>query len=148
MRQIMQAVSHATIHIPEHHARHHIDEGMVVYVGIGKEDSDRDEHFRKQQAQKLLRLPLFADEQGKLTCSVQERGGGIMLVSNFTLYGIPEGNRVDFGQAAPFATAQSQFEAYLQVLQAMHTPVVSGMFGAFMEITSTAIGPVNYMLER
>ena len=83
MRAVIQRVRQARVEVDEHVVGE-IQQGLLVYLGVGKEDSDKDAAF---MADKLVNLRIFADEAGKMNRSVMDIGGGVLVVSNFTLLG-------------------------------------------------------------
>ena len=99
-------------------------------------------------AEKTARLRIFTDEQDKLNLSVQDIGGGILVVSNFTLGGdCRRGNRPSFSRSAHPPLAVELYEAYVAMLREMGIPVETGRFGAHMEISMTADGPVTILMD-
>jgi D-tyrosyl-tRNA(Tyr) deacylase len=95
-------------------------------------------------------LRVFEDENGKMNRSVQEVGGGVLVVSQFTLYGrLEKGFRPSFVEAAPAEQAQKLYEAFLDELrrQAPGVPLATGQFGAKMEVSLLNYGPVTLLLE-
>jgi len=130
-----------------------IDKGLLVYVGFSKQDTDKDiEKVLKKVVDKIIGLRVFPDDQGKMNLSVKDIHGGIMLVSNFTLYAdIDRGKRPSFTNAlAPSIAANfyKKLEKHLRnVVIEEELKMVSGVFGSNMEIYSLAWGPVNIVWE-
>ena len=122
-----------------------IKNGMLVLVGVSVDDKP---DVVKKVANKILKLRIFDDENGKTNKSVFDIGGEIMLVSNFTLYGNLKGtNRPDFIRSARPEVAEPIYEELLKLLQAeIHT--VSGAFRTYMEIEMVADGPGTYIYEE
>jgi D-aminoacyl-tRNA deacylase len=121
------------------------DHGLLVYLGVGRKDSDRDVQYL---CDKVLNLRIFPDEAGKMNLSVQDAGGGIMVVSQFTLYGdAREGRRPSYTLAAEPDLARSLYEQALQILSESGLPVASGEFQARMEVSYTNMGPVTILLD-
>lgn len=122
-----------------------IKNGMLVLVGVSVDDKP---DVVKKVANKILKLRIFDDENGKTNKSVFDIGGEIMLVSNFTLYGNLKGtNRPDFIKSARPEDAEPIYEELLKLLQAeIHT--VSGAFRTYMEIEMVADGPGTYIYEE
>jgi D-aminoacyl-tRNA deacylase len=123
-----------------------IDRGLVVLVAFAPGDGERELAW---MARKLPELRLFADRDGKLNLSLREAGGGILLVSQFTLYGdCRRGNRPSYtGSAAP-ATAAALYERFAALLRAAWPEVGEGRFGAAMSIALVNEGPVTVILDR
>lgn len=122
-----------------------IDAGLLVYLGVGQGDTEAD---AEKIAAKLLSLRVFTDiDSGKMTRSVCDVGGAILVVSQFTLYGdLQRGNRPSFVRAAPPAEAERLYE-YVVSLLARAVPVQTGKFGADMRVCSTGDGPVTILYE-
>ena len=122
-----------------------IDKGLLVYLGVGKGDTVSDAQF---MADKLVNLRIFADEAGKMNRSVQDVGGAILLVSNFTLHGdCRKGRRPGFDAAAEPALAQELYEKVIALIANQGVPVEKGLFGEYMQVTSTNDGPVTFLLD-
>lgn len=122
-----------------------IDTGLVVYIGYSKEDVNRNEWL----VNKLSGLRVFEDQEGRLNLSVREVGGKILIVSNFTLCGnCNKGFRPSFDQSMEYNKAQTLYYDLIQRLSnAMPNCVVSGEFGADMQIQQLCDGPVNLIIE-
>jgi len=91
MRAVIQRVRGAKVEVDEQIVGQ-IDQGLLVYLGVGKQDTDADAEF---MAEKLVNLRIFADEAGKMNRSVMDVGGGILVISNFTLFGDCRGRDVN-----------------------------------------------------
>lgn len=100
-------------------------------------------------AEKILNLRGFSNDDGRLMCSVLERGGAVLAVPQFTLYGDPwEGRRPDFRRAMKYEEAQQLFTGFIEELRrAGATRVEQGRFGAHMRVTSENDGPVTIMVD-
>jgi D-tyrosyl-tRNA(Tyr) deacylase len=124
-----------------------IGQGLLAFVGIAH--SDDDSHVR-WMCEKILRLRVFEDEAGKMTRSVVEIGGAILVVSQFTLYGdASKGNRPSFTGAAPPEVAAVLYEEMVRRLRATAgVPVETGSFGAGMDVELVNDGPVTILLEK
>jgi D-tyrosyl-tRNA(Tyr) deacylase len=118
-----------------------IDRGLVALVGVGADDLP--EHGERLAA-KIAALRIFDDDRGKLSRSVIEIGGAVLVVPQFTLYGdIGSGRRPDFTKAAPAEKGQRLYDAFCGALRGAGIRVESGRFGALMRVTIEADGPVT-----
>jgi D-aminoacyl-tRNA deacylase len=118
-----------------------VEQGLLVLVCA--EPADVAEHASKLVS-KLLKLRIFADEAGKMNRSLQDVGGGLLLVSQFTLAAdTSSGNRPGFAGAAPAALGLALFEETLRVARAQHPHVQAGVFGADMQVHLVNDGPVT-----
>ena len=146
MRAVVQRVSRAAVTIGGEVAGS-IGPGLLALVGIRRGD---DEAAGRWLCDKLLRLRVFEDGEGKMNRTVEEAGGGILLVSQFTLYGdVRKGNRPGFDEAAPPQEAEPLYDRMVAHLREISTvPVATGRFRAEMAIELVNDGPVTILLER
>ncbi|QXH36172.1 D-aminoacyl-tRNA deacylase [Pseudomonas muyukensis] len=122
-----------------------IDQGLLALVAVEPEDSP--EHADKL-LHKLLNYRVFSDEQGKMNRSLKDIGGGLLLVSQFTLAAdTRSGMRPSFSTAAPPALGAELFDYLLLQAQRQHPQVASGRFGADMQVHLVNDGPVTFMLQ-
>ncbi|WP_331832215.1 D-aminoacyl-tRNA deacylase [Pseudomonas sp. LH21] len=122
-----------------------IDQGLLALVAVEPEDSP--EHADKL-LHKLLNYRVFSDEQGKMNRSLKDVGGGLLLVSQFTLAAdTRNGMRPSFSTAAPPALGAELFDYLLRQAQVQHPLVASGRFGADMQVHLVNDGPVTFMLQ-
>lgn len=122
-----------------------IEGGLLVYVGVGRGDTESDVDW---MAHKLAALRVFADDQGKMSRAVGDVGGGILVVSQFTLFGdMRKGNRPSFDDAAPPEDAQRLLDALLAQLRDRGLTVASGRFRAMMHVHATVDGPVTILID-
>ncbi len=122
-----------------------IDKGLLVYLGVGKGDTENDAQFI---ADKLVNLRIFADEAGKMNRSVLDVGGKILLVSNFTLHGdCRKGRRPGFDAAAEPSVAEELYENVAELIASQGVAVEKGAFGEHMQVTSSNDGPVTFLLD-
>jgi D-tyrosyl-tRNA(Tyr) deacylase len=144
MRAVIQRVSSASVEA-DGQVVGHIGRGLLVYLGVGKADSDSDAAF---MAEKLINLRIFADEAGKMNCSMLEIGGEILLVSNFTLQGdCRKGRRPGFDDAAEPVMAERLYDKTAQLVAERGLKVARGVFGANMQVSSINDGPVTFILD-
>ena len=122
-----------------------IGKGFLILLGVGPEDTR--EHCR-YLAQKALGLRIFEDENGKMNLGVDQIGGEVLVVSQFTLYGnCRKGRRPSFTDAAPPELGNELYEAFLQECEALGYPPQHGQFGADMQVASVNDGPVTLWLD-
>jgi D-aminoacyl-tRNA deacylase len=122
-----------------------IDQGILLLLGIEKIDT---EITADKLIDKMLAYRLFADEQNKMNCNVQEIKGGILVVSQFTLAAdTNKGLRPSFSSAAPPAQAQALYNYFVERLRLKHSPIATGIFAADMQVSLVNDGPVTFMLK-
>lgn len=121
--------------------------GAGLLVLVCAEPTDRPENGRALLA-KLLKLRIFSDAEGRMNRSLQDVGGGLLLVSQFTLAAdCRGGNRPSFSAAAPPDQARALYEQLLQDARALHPEVAAGVFGADMQVALVNDGPVTIPLS-
>lgn len=121
------------------------EQGLFVLLGVLPEDSERDADIL---AAKIAKLRIFTDANDKMNLSVQDVDGSVLVVSNFTLGAdIAKGNRPSFTGAAHPSVAEPLYEYFCEKLAAEGVPVERGVFGAHMEITLLADGPVTILMD-
>jgi len=144
MRAVVQRVQDCSVRVGER-TTGSIQRGLLVYLGIGKSDSDKDV---KPMCEKLLSLRIFPDANGKMNLSVRDTGGAVLVVSQFTLYGdVRDGRRPSYTDAAEPARARELYEAALAELRAAGMEVAAGEFAASMEVSYTNMGPVTILVD-
>src|SRR5919198_373559 len=144
MRLLIQRVSQATV-IVDGKTAGSIRTGLLVFLGIAKSDTNADADYL---AGKLLGLRIFPDESGKMNRSVEEAGGAILIVSQFTLYGdCRKGRRPSFDQAAPPETAQELYNYVVAKARQGPVPIETGVFQATMQVELINDGPVTLLLD-
>lgn len=122
-----------------------IDHGLLVYAGFSKGDTDED---RAWVLAKIVGLRVFADDAGKMSRSVADVGGALLLVSQFTLCGdLRRGRRPSFGDAMPPGEAQTAYDALVREARATGLPVETGRFRADMQVSSLNDGPVTVWID-
>ena len=145
MRAVVQRVSSARVRVGER-ITGEIARGLLVLVGVGREDSSVD---AKYLAAKIRDIRVFESDAGKpMDRSVVDIGGGVLVVSQFTLYGdVRKGRRPAFDQAAPPETARSLYEELVRELRAAPLPVATGEFQAMMQVELVNDGPVTILID-
>ncbi len=145
MRAVVQRVSQASVTIGGQ-TRAAIGPGLLVLVGVEEPDTAEDIEWLSG---KIVRLRVFPDEQGVMNRSVQETGGDILVVSQFTLFAsTKKGNRPSYIRAAKPETAIPLYEAFVRRLaQDLGKPVGTGEFGADMQVHLINDGPVTFLVE-
>lgn len=142
MQLVVQRVSRAAVTV-DGEVTGSIGRGLMVLVGVGHASTEDDARWLAAKTQKLR---IFPDEQGLMNRSVEDVGGGILAISQFTLYGdASKGNRPSFRHAAEPAHGDALYEVYCDALT---VPVGRGVFGAHMDIEMVADGPVTILLRR
>lgn len=145
MRAVVQRVSSARVRVGDRVAGE-IAHGLVVLVGIARDDSAADVQYI---AAKIRDLRVFESEGGRpMDRSVGEVSGGVLLVSQFTLYGdVRRGRRPAFDRAAPADTARALYEELVRELRTSHTHVATGEFQATMQVELVNDGPVTILID-
>ncbi|HEU0012514.1 MAG TPA: D-aminoacyl-tRNA deacylase [Longimicrobium sp.] len=145
MRVVLQRVSRARVSV-EGRVTGEIGEGLLLLVGFTEGDGD---DALAWMAEKVVGLRVFRDGEGKMNRSVEDVGGSLLVVSQFTLYGdARKGKRPSFVEAARPETAIPLYERFLGLLRATGRPVATGEFGAMMDVELVNDGPVTLILER
>jgi D-tyrosyl-tRNA(Tyr) deacylase len=144
MRVVVQRVKEAKIEV-DRQIVGSIGKGLLVYLGVGKADSEKDVEFI---ADKLVNLRIFADENDKMNLSVLDVQGVILLVSQFTLYGdCRKGRRPGFDLASEPQTAERLYEKTIDAIRQKGALIETGVFAAHMDVTSINDGPVTFLLD-
>jgi D-tyrosyl-tRNA(Tyr) deacylase len=146
VRVVLQRVSRAAVAIEERVAGR-IGRGYLLLVGFKADDT---EETLRWMAEKILSLRLFPDDEQKMNRGLDEIGGGVLVISQFTLYGdTRKGRRPSFLDAAPPPIAVPLYQRFLELLRAAAPgPVEAGEFGALMAVELVNDGPVTLILER
>ena len=148
MRVVLQRVKRAEVRIVDRIAGK-IGTGFLVLAGFAPSDTDAQLSW---MAEKILGLRVFGDAEGKMNRDLAEVGGGVLVVSQFTLYGdASKGRRPSFIDAAPPTVAIPLYERFVAVLREKSggkIPVATGEFGAMMDVELVNDGPVTLILER
>ena len=145
MRAVIQRVTHATCRV-DHKTTGAIESGLLVFLGFERDDSDEEQSWL---IKKILQLRVFEDDSGRMNHSISETGGGILLISQFTLLGsIQKGTRPSFNRAEDPAIAEARYHSTLDRLRAQHAgQVASGKFAADMQIEAHNDGPVTLVID-
>ncbi|MCL1866499.1 MAG: D-aminoacyl-tRNA deacylase [Oscillospiraceae bacterium] len=143
MKAVIQRVSEASVTV-DGNTVGKIGKGFLVLLGIGKDD-DRDKVAKL--ADKIAKLRIFSDENGKTNLSIGDVGGGILVVSQFTLYADCKKNRPSFSDAASPDLAEELYEYFIEYSRGIFKTVESGVFGAGMEVALVNEGPFTVILE-
>ncbi len=144
MRAVIQRVSSASVSI-DGEAVSRIETGLVVLVAVGRDDADADADYI---VEKTVHLRVFPDAEGRFHRSVEDVGGSLLVVSQFTLYGdVRRGRRPSFTEAAPPDEAVARFADVVERFRATGVPVETGQFQAMMDVALVNDGPVTLMLD-
>ena len=144
MRFVIQRVLKGSVTIDEK-LRGSIDRGYVVLIGIGKDDT---KETADKMIKKMLGLRIFEDENGKTNLSLDAVGGGLLLISQFTLYAdCRHGNRPGFTDAGAPAMAEELYRYIISECRQRVSKVEEGEFGADMKVSLTNDGPFTILLD-
>jgi len=144
MRMLLQRVSSASVEVAGECVGR-IDRGLLVFLGLDQGD---DRAVAERMLDKLLAYRVFADAGGRMNRSVVDVGGGVLVVSQFTLSAdTGRGLRPSFSSAMPPAEARALYDDTLARLRQRHAPVAAGAFGADMQVALVNDGPVTFILE-
>ena len=146
MIALVQRVSQATVIVKtEPERKNSIGSGMVVLLGVSRDDTEAD---LNKIAAKLRKLRIFADENGKMNLDISAAKGELLLISQFTLLAdITGGNRPSFITAAPPELAKDLYQKLAQKLSETGIGVQTGFFGDYMQIETVLDGPVTLYLD-
>lgn len=149
MRAIVQRVKNAQVSV-DGKITGQINTGLLVYLGVGKDDDESDAEFI---ADKIVNLRIFADDDGKMNLNVKDTilrhgSGQVLIVSNFTLFGdCRKGRRPGFDLAAEPAKAEKLYEKVVELIKSQGLNVQSGVFAAYMDVTASNDGPINFLID-
>lgn len=144
MRAVVQRVKEASVSV-DGEVKGEIKSGLLVFLGIGKGDSEADITYI---CSKVLGLRIFDDEEGKMNLPVSDIQGGILLVSQFTLHGdCRKGKRPNFSEAMEPKAAKVLYDKTITQMKSGDVPVETGEFQAMMEISLINDGPVTILLD-
>ncbi|MDR0723432.1 MAG: D-tyrosyl-tRNA(Tyr) deacylase [Treponema sp.] len=144
MRAVVQRVRDASVSV-EGILQGKIDAGLLVYLGVAQGDTEADARYL---AEKIPVLRIFEDPQGKMNRSVQDTGGSLLVVSQFTLLGdARKGRRPSYSDAAERKLAKALYEYFMERIREQGLSCESGVFQASMEVRATNDGPVTLLLD-
>lgn len=145
MKTVIQRVKSASVTI-DGKLHSSIKQGILVLYGVEKGDS---EDFSRYLAEKILKLRIFEDENGKMNLSVKDIQGELLIVSQFTLAGdTRKGTRPSFDSAMPPKEAEIMYENFVKMVKESGLTVKTGVFGAMMDVALINDGPVTFILEK
>ena len=122
-----------------------IGAGLTVLLGVGRDDDEKDVVYT---ADKILNLRIFEDEEGKMNQSLLQKGGEMLVVSQFTLYGdVRHGRRPTFTAAAPPDSPHRLYEEFVQYVEKQGVRVATGVFQTEMVVSLDNHGPVTILLD-
>ena len=144
MKALIQRVSSASVTVDQHLVGT-INTGLLVLLGVEKDDSEQQ---LKKLAEKVLKYRVFSDENGKMNLNVQQAGGALLVVSQFTLAAdTNSGLRPSFSTAAHPELALQLYQDFVAYCRSLGVEVATGQFGADMQVALVNNGPVTFLLE-
>ncbi len=144
MRAVVQRVTRAKVAV-EDSIVGEIQQGLVVLLGVAREDAEADAEYL---AAKIPALRIFDDEQGKMNLSLKDVGGGMLVISQFTLYGdVRRGLRPSWIDAAAPEKAEPLYEFFIEQVRRLVGIVETGKFGGDMQVELVNDGPVTLVLD-
>ena len=144
MRAVIQRVTEASVSV-EGKIVGRIGPGMVVLLGVRENDSEKEVAY---VAEKISGLRIFDDSSGRMNLSIEDTGGEILAISQFTLYGdTRKGRRPSYVRAAGGDSARRFYELFIAKLRERGIPVETGVFGAHMDVYMVNCGPVTLLVD-
>ena len=144
MRAVLTRVKSASVTV-DGQITGQIGRGFLILLGVGPEDTEKE---CDKLCKKLLSLRIFTDENDKMNLGLEDVGGSVLVVSQFTLYGsCKKGRRPDFFGAAAPEKANALYERFLDQCEKNGYPPQHGIFGAHMEVASVNDGPVTLVVD-
>jgi D-aminoacyl-tRNA deacylase len=144
MRAVVQRVDQANVKISGETVGE-ISQGLLVLLGVAEDD---DEGKIEKLAEKIVKLRIFSDKDGKMNLSLLDVGGQLLVVSQFTLIAdAKKGNRPSFKKAANLQKGEVYYNKFIEVLKRKVIKVSTGQFGADMQVSLTNDGPVTIILD-
>lgn len=144
MRAVLQRVTRGSVTV-EGEVIGQIDEGLVILLGVSREDTEKDAEYL---VNKIINLRIFEDEAGKMNQSLLDKKGQLLVVSQFTLYGaVKKGRRPSFDKAGEPVRAKELYEYFVELCRrdAIHTE--TGLFQAHMAVSLVNDGPVTILID-
>ena len=144
MRAVIQRSSKASVQV-EGKVIGKIEHGLVVLLGVHKDDTEKD---AKYLADKISNLRIFPDEKDQMNRSVLDVGGEALVISQFTLFGdCRKGRRPGYSSAAPPARAKELYDVFITLLENQGITVATGEFQAMMDVSLVNRGPVTLLVD-
>ena len=144
MRAVVQRVTNADVKI-DGRENGKIDYGLLFLLGVGNRNTAED---MKNIEEKIIKLRIFSDENDKMNLSLEDVGGSMLVISQFTLYGdCSHGRRPYFGNAMEPVSANEMYEKFVAYIREQGIHTETGEFGADMKVSLTNDGPVTIILE-
>jgi D-tyrosyl-tRNA(Tyr) deacylase len=144
VRAVVQRVENASVKVDEKVVGA-IDRGLLVYVGVGKDDAEADAEWL---AEKIVTLRIFPDAAYKMNLSVQDEQAGILVVSQFTLFAdARKGRRPSYDNAAAPDVARSLYERFVEKLRGHDLNIETGEYQAVMDVAYINKGPITILLD-
>ena len=144
MRAVLTRVKYASVTI-DGQTVGKIGPGFLILLGVGPADTEKE---CRLLAEKALGLRVFEDENGKMNLGLEQVGGQVLVVSQFTLYGnCRKGRRPSFAEAAPPELGEAMYKRFLELCGELGYPPQHGRFGADMKVESVNDGPVTLLLD-
>ena len=142
MKLVIQRVTNAKVEV-EGEITGQIEEGLMVLVGFGQTDTEKEVEYL---ARKLCKLRIFPDDEGRMNRSVKDIGGKLLLVPQFTLYGKTKKNRPSFHKALAGEEATKLFDYFVEKCSE-DVPCETGVFGAHMHVQIENNGPITLIID-
>ncbi len=144
MKIVLQRVKNASVRV-DGKIEGQIKKGLCLFVGIEKKEIEKDAEYLSK---KIVELRIFPDEAGKMNLSLSNVGGGILVISQFTLAGsVSKGRRPSFDKAEKPERAERLFDSFVQKIEERGLEVKKGIFGALMDVSLINDGPVTFILS-
>jgi|SRR6185503_1397253 len=144
MRAVVQRVARAKVTV-EDQTVGEIGQGLVILLGVASDDTHQDAEYL---AEKIIALRIFDDEAGRMNLSVRDTGGGVLVVSQFTLYGdVRRGLRPSWSDAAAPEIAEPLYELFVENVRNIFHDVATGSFRRMMQLELVNDGPVTILLD-
>lgn len=144
MRVLLQRVSSASVTV-DGAITGSIGNGLLAFLGIGRSDTEKHVEYL---VEKILGLRIFEDAEGKMNIDLRQAGGGLLVVSQFTLYGdIRKGRRPSFDAAAPPGEARHLYQYFVNAARRQGVDVQTGVFQAHMDVQLVNNGPITIFYD-